>query len=243
VLLSFDTNQARYHPDSSLNNRFYLTLGGDHAGFLYDCSFEAEFALAEWPLGVGPRATQEEDATPPSAVSLRYNANKDLIITGSDDGSVSVRSVSCPHFFARLLNHDGDRGHVISAITSYDDAFLLSAGTDGLLVVSNLRKDTLTQEAQARQVLLDKEAEAEAAAAEAEAASRDPYYVYMKEDPEEGSTAVLPGFVHVESSTKAAQEELPDAMVRKAVNADITDPAAYSIQDAKLKVRQQAAEV
>jgi hypothetical protein len=171
----------------------------------------------------------------PAAVSLRLNQSSDLLITGCDDGSVSVRGAKCPGFFARVLGHDGDRGHVISAVTSFDDTFLLSAGRDGLLVVYNLNRETLLAEATTRSAQRDAE-EAAAAAARAEA-ERDPFHVYMKDDPEEGSTAVLPGFTHVESSTKAAMEDLPDAMVRKHANSDITDPAAYSIQDAKLKVR------
>lgn len=222
--------QARYSPDPSLAGRFYLSLGGDLAGSVYECSFDSEYPLAELPLGKGPRAQQEEGAVPPSALSLRFNVRKDLLVTGSDDGSVSVRPLSSPDFFIRLLQHDGDRGHVVSAVTSHDDCFLLSAGSDGLLVVSNLKKDTLVEEARVRTAA--KEAEAAAAVA-------DPDYVFQKEDAEEGSTVVVPGFVHVDSSTTSAQEQVPDAMVSKAEGPDITDPAAYSIQDAKLKVSKQ----
>jgi WD40 repeat protein len=250
--------QARYSP--STPGHFLLTLGGKLAGAVYECSFESEYPLAEFPVGLGPKAHQEEGAKAPEVISLRPSASGELLVTGANDGSVGVRALGCPDFFTRAQQHDGDRGQVVAAAASFDEAFLLSAGADGLLVVYNFSKAGVLAEAQARAAAMAKEPPAEA---------RDPEHAFLKEDAEEGSNETLPGFVKCESSTKvrgtwcpsacrhrcfeaggfmhhasrecvgvmqAAGEMEPDGLSQKREGADIRDPASYSIQDAKLKV-------
>lgn len=180
-------------------------------------------------MGLGPRAYEAEDegGAQPSVVSMRLSMSKDLLITGTDDGSIGVRSVLAPEFFARLLQHDGDRGHVVAAVASYDETFLLSAGTDGLLVVYNLRKSDLTEEANVRTALGVAERGLETPI--------DPEYAFQREDVE-GSNQVAVGFIEKDSSTKTPAD-IDANTVNNQEPVDITDPSTYSIQDAKLKVR------
>ena len=235
--------QARYNPTPDNPTRFLLTCGGKHGGIVYDCVWGNEYPLAEYLVGDGPKALQAEGAVPPAVISLRMSLSKELVVTGADDGSVGVRSLKDPDYFIRVFQHDGDRGHVVSAVTSYEDSFLLSAGTDGLLVVHNLAKPKLLEEARVNAVAQQaREAEAVAAAAAA-AAAKDPDYMYIKDDAGEGNNEVVPGFPAAESATMGPNEFTPDSIVRKPEGAEITDAAAYSIQDAKLKVRTLASEM
>jgi hypothetical protein len=226
--------QARYtlHPGTS--NRFYASFSGRLAGTIYECAWDNEYPLGEAPAGLGPRAMQVDGAKPPGIISMRYSKSKEMLVTGSDDGSLSVRSPDALEFFARMQMHDGDRGAVVAAVISFDDHFVLSAGLDGLMAVYSIRRAELLEEAKSRAAIL---------AREALDAVADPEYAFQKEDAEEGSTAVPPGFTHVDSSTRTAEEHAPDHMIRKQEPTDISDPSAYSIQDAKLKVSFRAAPV
>ena len=185
----------------------------------------------ELPLGAGPRALRKENPLPPSVNTLGYNLSRDLLVAGLDDGSLTLRSLANPDFFARILMHDGDRGHLNAAATSHDDTFVLSVGSDGLLVVYNLKKGQMVEEAKTRA--------ATAARAIQESLEEQDGYVFKKEDAEEGSTEVISGFPKVESSTKSPNETIPDPAATKAELPDILDTGAYSIQDAKLKVGQK----
>lgn len=195
---------------------------------LYECTWDTDLPIAEYPLGLGPRAMQKEGAVPPSADCMEYSLSREVLITGADDGSISLRSVQNPDFFSRIQMHDGDRGHVVSVATSFDENFVLSAGADGLLVVYNLKKGQLMEEAKTRAATMARQL--------AEGAVPDEDYVYGKEDAAEGSADVVPGFPHAESSTKSLAEATLDPAAEQVEAPDITDPSAYSIQDAKLKV-------
>jgi len=182
----------------------------------------------ELPLGAGPKALRKENGVSPSVNVLEYSLYRDLLVAGLDDGSLSIRSVYNPDYFARILMHDGDRGHITGAKISYDDNFILSVGTDGLLVVYNLKKGPLADEAKVRA--------ATTALTQFSSLTHEEPYVYGNEDAAEGSVDVVTGFHKVESSSKNAGEAIVDPAVNKLEGPDITDTGAYSIQDAKLKV-------
>ena len=116
-----------------------VTFGEHCAGVVYECKFErgGRPPVAEYPAGVGPRASQREGAREaPEVLALSYSNSGNFLVTGSDDGAATVRPTGTlqhvtERTFARVHGHDGDYGKVVAAALSFDNAFLLTAASTG----------------------------------------------------------------------------------------------------------------
>jgi WD40 repeat protein len=73
------------------------------------------------------------------SLSLSAGWSKEYLISGSSDGSVSVRPAKHPGVFVRFMAHNGMCGGVSAASLSFDDNYVVSAGLDGVLVVHRVR--------------------------------------------------------------------------------------------------------
>lgn len=85
-------------------------------------------------------------ARPPTVTTLRFSSSPSLdtdgslLISGCDDGAVTVRSSLTADVYARVQAHDGDSA-VAAAACSYDGEWILSCDGDGLLAVNRLRRE------------------------------------------------------------------------------------------------------
>lgn len=76
---------------------FLVTFGGDLAGKLFECRMpppgesERQLPVSEYLVGLGPAATQKEAPAPPRVTSLKYSASNQFLLTGCDDGSITLR--------------------------------------------------------------------------------------------------------------------------------------------------------
>jgi hypothetical protein len=121
---------------------FFVSMSGKDSGCIFKVTQTAEFA-DEIPAHVGAACTK-----------LRHSKTKRLFLSGGDDGSVEVRradSLPSKQWKVLLLCsilqslialqaniHDGS-ATITSLITSFDDSYLLSVGTDGNFFVCQIR--------------------------------------------------------------------------------------------------------
>ena len=90
-------------------------------------------------------------AKPNAAVLLvYYEIHLSVVVTASDDGTVSVRQADpklhSERFCVVSQPHDAD-ARVNGALVSYDGHFLLSVGSDGLFVIQQLNLKELKLQA------------------------------------------------------------------------------------------------
>ena len=84
----------------------------------------------------------------PLATSFRYSRSKRFLVCGLSDGSVTLRPSEYLEVFARAAVHTAVGNGTAFATTSYDDRYLISAGSDGTLVVRKIRLDLFVVRAQ-----------------------------------------------------------------------------------------------
>eukprot|EP00981_Chlorochromonas_danica_P000742 scaffold167_cov168-Ochromonas_danica.AAC.9 len=84
---------------------------------------------------------------PPQVVSMRYSWSKKFLLVGLSDGHVLVRPTDHLLVFARSMAHNSSMRGASLLAQSFDDRFLLSAGSDGMLVVHRNRLDFIQQRA------------------------------------------------------------------------------------------------
>jgi hypothetical protein len=115
-----------------------VAFGGDLAGRIFECRGGVAPPVAAFSVGSGPRATQRDAPRAAAATTLAYSANGQFLLSGADDGGVTVRQAGrstagapLERCFLRLQPHDGDAGEVTGAALSFDHKFLLSAARDG----------------------------------------------------------------------------------------------------------------
>ena len=98
--------------------------------------------VESWPVGIN---AAKPDA---NVVHMTYETHHSLLVTGSSDGSISTHYVdpesTKPHRCVISQAHDADAS-VNGISVSHDACFLLSAGSDGLLVVQRIRTDKLKE--------------------------------------------------------------------------------------------------
>eukprot|EP00501_MAST-03F_sp_TOSAG23-6_P002108 GSMAST32.ASY1.ANO1.2203.1 assembled CDS len=117
---------------SGSNNNCIATMQGPDAGMFLECQLVNKTAIHK-----------ASHPSHDSALSvLRYSSSRKLLLSGSADGTVHVRSSSGPSgpgsiakkFICSRL-HDASLGSVTSVATSFDDNFLLSTGEDEMFFV------------------------------------------------------------------------------------------------------------
>jgi hypothetical protein len=93
-------------------------------------------------LPVGLYSSEGKDQVKnPLVSSFRYSWSKSYLITGTSDGVVSIRPSKFIEVFGRYSAHNSIGSGVIAAVTSFDDSFVLSVGSDSTLVVRRVRLD------------------------------------------------------------------------------------------------------
>eukprot|EP00520_Triparma_pacifica_P008872 CAMPEP_0118658690 /NCGR_PEP_ID=MMETSP0785-20121206/14707_1 /TAXON_ID=91992 /ORGANISM="Bolidomonas pacifica, Strain CCMP 1866" /LENGTH=1758 /DNA_ID=CAMNT_0006551733 /DNA_START=48 /DNA_END=5320 /DNA_ORIENTATION=- len=205
-------------------DNFLVGLGAEKAGKIFEGKFGDEYSLGEYHSGVAIHNVEIDDVAKVTKIS--YSSSKKFIIITCDDGSVTVRPNSELGFFTKYSIHDSSSGGSSGAAISFDDEFLLTTGFDGLLVTHRLNPEGVTE-----------------AAVKAKAGEKInetlPDSIFNFEDSGEGSSVPPEGFKEVFSSSKEGQEKAANAAAAAAVE-DITDDAAYSIQDEKLRKEEDA---
>ena len=121
---------AYYRPGQ---NDFYLTIEpqceADQG--IHHCSFGIQYAL-------------KTDRGQNMNISFMHKSiSGKFLLTGSDDGSVAIRTATQSRVDAFTMTslHSRENGRVNQAVMSYDDKFLLSAGTDSQLFVVRVKPD------------------------------------------------------------------------------------------------------
>eukprot|EP00750_Incisomonas_marina_P000726 INCI1049.1.p1 GENE.INCI1049.1~~INCI1049.1.p1 ORF type:complete len:1846 (+),score=390.53 INCI1049.1:84-5621(+) len=182
--------------------RFYLALKGTHKedGGLHVCSF-----------GV----SQPINTTPAHDVRLggngsgvRYSPSGKLIVTSGTDASVLVRHVAAPEKFVVVRVHDSAFGGVADLAFSNDEKFLLTAGRDDQLLVTQFDAPTLESIATGKITDL---------------AAVSP----LNADAVQAAAAAAASVLLVEPKGAAANEQT-----------DITSDQAYSIEQSKSKMEE-----
>ncbi|KAJ0012386.1 hypothetical protein NQD34_016720, partial [Periophthalmus magnuspinnatus] len=119
--------------------RFWLSMGGYDAGFLYHCEFSEDQGLdpaqrQDEPFKALPLHNAEQDPV----VSLTFSSKRHLLLCGMTSGSLRVYplspgdySLESMHHYWTLSIHDNSYGALRHLRTSYDDQFVLTAGDDG----------------------------------------------------------------------------------------------------------------
>ncbi|CAM9470484.1 unnamed protein product [Choristocarpus tenellus] len=131
---------------------FLLAMGGWARGVIFECSWEEEYPLREIPAGYGPRATAASPQLP-TITSLRYNnihstvknsgpGPVELLISGCNDGAITLRPSRVMGAYARVQAHDGD-APVLSAACSYNGEWVVSGDADGILVTQRVCQELL----------------------------------------------------------------------------------------------------
>lgn len=179
---------------------FYLCLDGADAGKVYECKLGISEPIRERTFG----------SIQPIVTSIGYSPDKSHLLVGCADGSILIQSVSTLEYFERVWIHDGK---VNAANLSHDNAYLVSAGSEGGLFIhrfdavkfSTARPPT-GEETYTKSLPCDM--------ADEEVASR--------------------------FESKLTQETVENVQAFSDVEEakDITDPKAYSIQDDKLKTEE-----
>ncbi len=244
-------------PEDHSGHRIMLTVGGEGFNAIHDVLLPyVEPALASAsaaPVKVVPTGFLPTAAASPLGF-LRLSKSQRLLLSGGFDGAACVRPMKEPGWFARAGVHDGDNGRVAAVATSFDDTFMLSAGHDGVIVVLLLRVDELEAEAAAaaatgEPVTLEHlfapagtpGAAAVGALAPSEAilagaSDADTAHYVPTTVAELQAMVAVPLEVPASSRPSDVHEEAKEEALVPAP--DIVDPAAYSIQDAKLKTEE-----
>ncbi|CAK8998816.1 Cilia- and flagella-associated protein 44 (WD repeat-containing protein 52) [Durusdinium trenchii] len=243
------------------NPKFVIGLDGADAGPLFVCSFGSEHPVQTLPnIPCDDGMNQSEEVDPAiidpkrralrhfvpgtgvfnSCTTLEPTWSQNFLINGGSDGSVRIRPLKEPQCFVHTRLHDGRNGEITRACTSFDDTFLLSAGTDGVLFVSRVNPNGVQQtcattsskpgnriKAKKARIALAENPEAAKEAAAPDAIRPIPEVVSHEK-------AIGLGFPPTEDpQTADAHDPAAEAAMEEAI--DIVDPSAYSIQDDKLK--------
>lgn len=115
--------------------------------YTFECDQFEEIPLRELSAGLYTTEGKDQLKTP-LASCFRYSRSRQFLIAGMADGSVVLRPSEYLEVFARAAAHNSIGAGVALATTSYDDLFLLSAGSDGTLVVRKVRLDLIQARAE-----------------------------------------------------------------------------------------------
>ncbi|XP_072470087.1 cilia- and flagella-associated protein 44 [Notamacropus eugenii] len=134
--------------------KFWISLGGYDAGFLYHCKFPAK-----------PAKTMEEEQNEPFAFHFIENADdnpirvisfsltKMMMFCGMQNGQIrvyilkdkSLQLTDMQNYWSYNV-HDNNYGQIQALCPSYDDRFVLSCGADGNIFVFNVLSEEELEE-------------------------------------------------------------------------------------------------
>ncbi|XP_036913273.1 cilia- and flagella-associated protein 44 [Sturnira hondurensis] len=124
--------------------KFWLSLGGYDAGFLYHCEFP--------PYDKSSDITEKkdepfdfrflEDTEDNPIHTITFSFNQDMMFCGMQDGAIRVyvlsqndSSLTSMEHYWHFSIHDNDYGCIKGISTSYDDRFLVTVGADSNIFV------------------------------------------------------------------------------------------------------------
>jgi WD40 repeat protein len=151
--LQIDTSNTSVNSQNSSNkknrSKFVVSFGGDLAGNLYYCQFGKDEVIDIFSLGslsTGTQTSNNAEVFIPRTSCLRYSTSNQFLLTGSSDGSISIRQSGktgeredpLEWCYLRIQPHDGD-SKVTGVNLSYDNKFLLSAAEDGQMLVQRIK--------------------------------------------------------------------------------------------------------
>eukprot|EP00752_Nemacystus_decipiens_P009571 g8551.t1 len=219
------------------------------------------------PIGAKPPTITTLRYTGPSATNVSAGGDDaELLLCGCDDGAVTVRPSLAAGVYARVQAHDGDA--VVAAVAcSCDGEWIVSGDSDGMLAVHRLRREPFEAEAvelsdRMRHVPIPPALSPASSpmgsrskkrgksptrepppAPRATEPAEPPAFLSEYLDDGQGVVAELDGFEPVQPIPQGFGSEAP--LIEEEAP-DITDEAAYSIQEDKLKTeddnRRMAAE-
>ncbi|XP_069058886.1 cilia- and flagella-associated protein 44 isoform X1 [Pleurodeles waltl] len=125
----------------STPSRFWLSLGGYDAGYLYHCQFDLNEDVTEDP---SLRQDEPFDVLPIENTEMNpirkmyFSNNQQLLLCGMENGAVRVYPLEASdpqldslHGYWSLGIHDNQYGHIQAICSSYDNQFLVTCGADG----------------------------------------------------------------------------------------------------------------
>ncbi|XP_064136571.1 cilia- and flagella-associated protein 44 [Loxodonta africana] len=127
--------------------KFWVSLGGYDAGFLYHCEFP--------PFDKNRDITEQKDepfdfrfleGTEDNPIqSITFSLNRIMMFCGMENGAIRVYILSQNDFsltsmeeYWQFSMHDNDYGHIKNISTSFDDRFLVTGGADSNIFVFNI---------------------------------------------------------------------------------------------------------
>uniref|UniRef100_A0A8C5M7X7 Cilia- and flagella-associated protein 44 n=1 Tax=Leptobrachium leishanense TaxID=445787 RepID=A0A8C5M7X7_9ANUR len=135
------------HPSSILcgfyatPGKFWLSLDGYDAGYLYLCEFTDSHTQTPDPSARTDEPLQAlpvEDAASNPIYKAHFSSNKQLLFCGMQDGSIRVYPLQANdplmtsmHGYWSLGIHDNQYGTIQAICCSYDHQYLVSCGADG----------------------------------------------------------------------------------------------------------------
>lgn len=241
--------------------QFVISLDGADAGPLFLCEFGTELPLRVLPnLAADDGVNMDSDGGTdlltkdplakflpgmnayPSCTLVAGTWSGNFLLNGSSTGEIHIRPFDSLCSYAAIRVHDGIVGKVTGAQTSFDDSFLITAAADGSLFAHRLNALELVNRCKDLDGKPGNRIKAKKLwIAEAQAkASGQP----MK-DSLDGQLSGEPGYIGTQISLQESfpkpesPPEPPGSTEEPKDDApDITDPAAYSIQDDKLKTEE-----
>ncbi|XP_045707454.1 cilia- and flagella-associated protein 44 [Phyllostomus hastatus] len=127
--------------------KFWLSLGGYDAGFLYHCEFP--------PYDKSSNLTEKkdepfdfrflEDAEDNPIHTITFSFNQDMMFCGMQDGAIRIyllkqndSSLTSMEHYWHFSIHDNNYGCIKGISTSYDDRFLVTIGADSNIFVFSI---------------------------------------------------------------------------------------------------------
>ncbi|XP_074652110.1 cilia- and flagella-associated protein 44-like isoform X2 [Tubulanus polymorphus] len=114
---------------STDSNKFWISMDGFDAGYLYECEFGADKPLRALPV------TNSNDV---AIQNMKFTNDKRQLLMGLKDGSIRVQSLSAESddivdfdTYWTLAMHDNHYGTIDQLALSYDNQFLFTVGHDG----------------------------------------------------------------------------------------------------------------
>lgn len=224
--------------------------------YMFEVDGQEELPLRELQNGVytSDGKDQMKNAVP---TSMRYSWTKNFLIVGTADGSVAMRPSKHIETFARApghstgANNSSNTGYigVTCATCSYDDRYLLSVGADGVLIVRRVRLDLFSS----RAVELFKDIEAGVfgtSIVKPMSMQKEPNYLTfvssLSDSPEDDlfplSKTHEPRQISLVDSLRTVVDPMDDNATKDEEEQADLAPGAYSIQDNRLKLEENAKE-
>lgn len=122
---------------------------------------------------------------------LAKSSSGKFIISGTNDGSITLRAIHRLSSFAKCSMHNVHQ-RVTGVALSFDDAFLLSSGSDGLLIVHRVKPNEIVGASESNTIQQHEDLSI------SEQNNIDLFHIY--EDKGEGTDDSPPGFVQITHS-------------------------------------------